>query len=289
MDNRMIPTLELFNATLNRGRLETKAESLNFWDQKAVAYKKLQDEGGNNQLHEQIIQAIVSRTGLNKSHRVLDIGCGPGRHSRLLANIAGQVNAFDLAPTMVKLAKEEACRCGLPIETEVLDFDQVDLKAKGWEGRFFLAFASRTPAIHDLESLRKMSSTVKEGFGVLVSSIELTNSLRDPLIKTLAIDSETVRAVRSAYLELNLLWLSGYYPEVRYFYQKWSAKRSLTDATYNLTRFFRIIKDLSPKEKELIAESLRDKAQDDQVLEEIEAKTTLIIWEIPPQITVSVS
>ncbi|MDR1873248.1 MAG: methyltransferase domain-containing protein [Deltaproteobacteria bacterium] len=283
----MLPNLALFDETFKRGRRETQAEAREFWDQAALGYKKLQDEGVNDAVHEKIIQTIVQRTGLNSSHRVLDLGCGPGRHSRLLAKIAGSVTAFDLAPTMVKLAQEEATRQGLTIATEVLDWSEVDLKAQGWEGQFFLAFASRTPAISDLATLRKMCATVSQGFGVLVSSIELTNSLRDPVLKELGLNEpEKARAVRSAFLELSLLWLDGYFPEVTYFDQKWAAPRSLKGSIAKQTRFMEIIQPLSPEEKDRVAKTLTAMAKGDEVLEEIEAKTILIIWEIPPRITV---
>jgi hypothetical protein len=192
--------------------------------------------------------------------------------------------AFDFSPTMIRLALADPGP--QDIDYEVLDWTKVDLEEKGWLGRFDLAFASRTPAISDLLSLKKMIQTVALGFGALVSSVDLFNSLRDPLMEKLALDPIKARAGRSVYLEINLLWLLGYYPEIVYFDQKWIAKRPLTEAIFNLTRYFGRLKDLTPAEKSLIAQSLTAKAAGDLVLEEVAAKTAVVVWEIPPRTTV---
>jgi SAM-dependent methyltransferase len=299
-----IPSLELFDLALTQGRAENKTAARNYWDQKAPAYKKRQDQGGNDDLHERIIQAIHQRVGLDKTRPVLDLGCGPGRHSRLFAQLAGQVTAFDLSPTMIELALSDnrvsnqptpnhptaslssQSNLASPIDYRVLDWDMADLQALGWIGHFYLAFASRTPAIHNLASLQKMIQTVNHGFGALVSSIELYNSLREPLLEKLALPPERIRANRSIYLELNLLWLLGYYPEVSYFDQQWDATRSLEEVIFNQIRYFEMIKELTTSEKDLITKSLSKNSQNGLCREIVTAKTTLVIWEIPPRVTV---
>jgi SAM-dependent methyltransferase len=280
------PTLAMFDRAMAKGRAESQAESLDFWNGRAKPYKKHQDKGANDAIHQKIVETIQRRAGLNKSHRVLDLGCGPGRHSRLFSKVAGRVTAFDLSPTMIELARAEKVPPGEAIDYEELDWDEADLKAKGWEGQFYLAFASRTPAIHDLASLRKMIRTVDRGFGALVSSVELYNGLRAPLTDRLGIEPEVPRAIRSVYLEINLLWLLGYFPEVTYFDQKWAARRPLEEAIFQQTRYFKLIKGLSDGEKALIAQSLAERAENGSVLEEVEAKFVLVIWEIPPRVTV---
>ncbi|MDR2142171.1 MAG: methyltransferase domain-containing protein [Deltaproteobacteria bacterium] len=280
-----LPSLKLFDQAASEGRAETKLEATNYWDQRAPSYHERQSEGGNDDLHIKIIQALTRRTGLNASHRVLDIGCGPGRHSRLLAPIVGNVTAFDLSPTMIELAKTADFSLSQKIDFRVLDWDEADLGSLGWNNKFHLALASRTPAIHNLASLKKMIQAVSEGgYGALVSAVETRHSLRDPLLERWSVDPEISRAVRSVYLEINMLWLLGFYPEVSYFDQKWSASRSLAEAIYQQTRYLDRLILLSEDEKKFIAQSLTDLAHEGQVLEEVEAKTALVIWEIPPRL-----
>jgi SAM-dependent methyltransferase len=287
------PSLAFFEEARSRARLRDKADAVKYWDNRAESFKKIQDQGDNDQTHEKIVAFIAARAGLDKSSRVLDLGCGAGRHSRLFRKLSGSVTAFDLSPAMIKLAVAENSRLGLNIDDiglnidyEVIDWDEVDIAAKGWAASFDLAFASRTPAIHDLASLQKMIQTVDQGFGALVSSAEINNSLRDPLLALLNVDLELTRAIRSVYTEINLLWLMGYFPEIVYFDQKWSANRSLEDAIFNQTRYFEAFLELTAAEKDLIAQSLAEKAKDDRIQEEVEAKIALVIWEIPPRVKV---
>ncbi|MDR1608861.1 MAG: hypothetical protein LBT38_10705, partial [Deltaproteobacteria bacterium] len=72
-------------------RLETKEISLQYWNQKAPSYKKRLDTSGNDEVHAKIIQAVTQRASLNEKSQVLDLGCGPGRHSRLMAQTGAKV------------------------------------------------------------------------------------------------------------------------------------------------------------------------------------------------------
>ncbi|MDR1394926.1 MAG: methyltransferase domain-containing protein [Deltaproteobacteria bacterium] len=277
------PSLRLFNQTASRNQPESKEQSQSYWDDWAPSYKKHQDNDGNDDFHRKLIDFVIRRTSLTKEHRVLDLGCGPGRHSRLLARTAKEVTAFDLSPAMIELARNSPDGSGLNINYQVLDWDEADPAALGWEKAFDLTLASRTPALHNLQSLEKMIQTINQGFGVIISAVETANSLRDDLYGPLKIDQETARGSRSAYLEFNFLWLLGYFPEVTYFDQKWLAPRSLESAIAGQKRYFNIISPLSPEEEELLVQTLTQKARDNIVMEEVEAKTILIIWETPPQ------
>lgn len=50
---------------------------------------------------------------LDKSAKILDVGCGPGKWSMLLAKRFGSVTAVDVSPEMVLLAKENARKNGV--------------------------------------------------------------------------------------------------------------------------------------------------------------------------------
>ncbi|MHB8872546.1 MAG: methyltransferase domain-containing protein [Myxococcaceae bacterium] len=60
-----------------------------------------------------------------KQRRVLDIGCGNGRFSFVLGEFAGSVLAFDLSPTLIEQARQEARRR----ECSVIEFRVSDLEA----------------------------------------------------------------------------------------------------------------------------------------------------------------
>ena len=53
--------------------------------------------------------------------RLLDLGCGPGWTSRMLASAGYEVLGLDLCPDMIRIANES--RNGLPIQFEVHDYE----------------------------------------------------------------------------------------------------------------------------------------------------------------------
>ena len=63
-----------------------------------------------------LIRRVAQLCGLGATHRVLDLGCGPGQLALAFAPLAGQVVAVDPEPEMLRIAREEAAQAGLPIE-----------------------------------------------------------------------------------------------------------------------------------------------------------------------------
>jgi SAM-dependent methyltransferase len=61
--------------------------------------------------------------------RVLDVGCGVGRWSRLLAARGAQVNGVDLSPTMIEEARRRAARAGLAERCRFIVQDSAALDA----------------------------------------------------------------------------------------------------------------------------------------------------------------
>lgn len=70
---------------------------------------------------EQEIDFVVDALGLGPGRRVLDVGCGPGRHGLALARRGIEVVGVDLSPEFVALARETAAAEALPARFEVLD------------------------------------------------------------------------------------------------------------------------------------------------------------------------
>jgi SAM-dependent methyltransferase len=70
---------------------------------------------------EQEVDFLVATLGLRPGHRVLDVGCGPGRHALSLAGRGVSVLGIDLSPDFVALARAGADAAGLPAQFEVMD------------------------------------------------------------------------------------------------------------------------------------------------------------------------
>jgi SAM-dependent methyltransferase len=77
---------------------------------------------------EQEVDFLVDALGLVPGMRVLDVGCGPGRHSLALAHRGITAHGIDLSDRFVDLAR--AAATGLPATFEVLDVRDLPFDAE---------------------------------------------------------------------------------------------------------------------------------------------------------------
>jgi SAM-dependent methyltransferase len=82
---------------------------------------------------EQEVDFLVEALGLVAGERVLDVGCGPGRHAHALARRGLVVHGVDIAARFVELA-----RAGAPAGAT---FERRDARALPWEAEFDAAIS----------------------------------------------------------------------------------------------------------------------------------------------------
>jgi SAM-dependent methyltransferase len=80
---------------------------------------------------EQEVDFLVDVLELEPGRRVLDVGCGPGRHSLALARRSFDVVGVDLSPDFVELAREAAAAEALRAQ-----FEQLDVRQLAYDGEF---------------------------------------------------------------------------------------------------------------------------------------------------------
>jgi len=79
---------------------------------------------------EQEIDFLFERLALHAGSRVLDLGCGPGRHSLALARRGVDVVGIDHSQEFVALARHAAAAEGLPCEFRAADVRDLDEKGR---------------------------------------------------------------------------------------------------------------------------------------------------------------
>lgn len=79
---------------------------------------------------EQETGFLVDALGLVPGQRVLDVGCGPGRHSLALARRGLDVLGIDLSPDFVALARAAAAAEDLPVRFAVADVRDLGFDAE---------------------------------------------------------------------------------------------------------------------------------------------------------------
>lgn len=103
--------------------MEEKDKVVSFYDQ----FAEKQEKTGINSRHLSILDKVVA-AGLQSHHRVLEVGCGIGTVSHLLANHVknGEVLAVDISPESIEKAKKiRADQANLNFEvSDMADFSK---------------------------------------------------------------------------------------------------------------------------------------------------------------------
>ncbi len=110
-----------------------------------------------------ILNIAQSRGVVIDGKKIIDIGCGTGRHTLTLAKKAKKVVATDISDEMVKtLIKTSQKYSFTNVETLVCDWRDADIQKNGWLKSFDVAWAAMTSAINSADSIKKMNSCAKE-------------------------------------------------------------------------------------------------------------------------------
>lgn len=78
----------------------------------------------------QEVDFLVDLLRLPPGARILDVGCGPGRHSLELARRGYRPLGVDISPGFIEVARQRAAAANLPAEFQVADARQLQLPAE---------------------------------------------------------------------------------------------------------------------------------------------------------------
>ena len=110
----------------------------------------------------QEVDFLLAQLGLTPGMRVLDVGCGPGRHAHALAELGVVVHGIDISHRFVELARANAPagatfeRVDARVMTFAAEFDAVICLCQG-------AFGLMTADGHDATVLAGMARALKPG------------------------------------------------------------------------------------------------------------------------------
>lgn len=143
-----------------------------------IALLSGEEWGHNGHYHDFLSRHIPRPCG-----EALEIGCGTGAFSRLLAQSSGRVLALDLSPNMVRLARERSTQ--FPnIDFEVSDVLTRELPAERFDCVATIATLHHLPVD---EVLPKMKSALKPGGVLLILDLFQPEGLSDAVRSALAV------------------------------------------------------------------------------------------------------
>jgi SAM-dependent methyltransferase len=127
---------------------------------------------------EQEVGFLVDALDLEPGMRVLDVGCGPGRHALALARRGFAVHGVDLSPDFVALARDAAAAEDLPATFAVEDVRE--LSASGFDAAICLCQGGfgLLGGAEDAAVLERIASAVVPGGAVAVSAFSAYFALR---------------------------------------------------------------------------------------------------------------
>ena len=139
------------------------ADKPSFWDKCAREYaaKPIKNMDGFNQTAEAV------RAHLNKTDKVLEVGCGTGTRALLFAEDVSSITATDISANMIEICKERAAEK----EPKNVDFIQTTLDDNDLDVKTFDAVMGFN-VLHLVEdlpgTLSKINERLKPG-GLLIS------------------------------------------------------------------------------------------------------------------------
>ncbi len=127
----------------------------------------------------QEIDFLWDALGLARGQRVLDVGCGPGRHALELARRGVAVVGVDASPEFVDLGREAATAKGLSARFEVLD-----VRDLSYEGEFDAAICLCQGGFgllggrDEVVVFQRIVTSVQPGGGIAVSAFHAPFAVR---------------------------------------------------------------------------------------------------------------
>lgn len=249
-----------------------------YWDSSAEDFQRRVAGHGWN-LERDPALAILKRIGaLGPGARVLDVGCGVGRHLGAFAPTAGEAVGVDISARMLEFAAENL-RQHANIILQVGDFKNPDaaletLLAQGFD----LVFASMSPAVEDLEDLRRMSACSR-GWCMVDRFLEEQDELKASILEAVGMDVRDDphnQGERTKRL-WTLLWEDGYCPQLEIHARSETFELS-ADAL--MKRYERNIKDCNAEKRERIRRILRERSENGSIRSDVHVLKATLYWDV---------
>lgn len=255
-------------------------ETEKFWNLRADEFNNHPSNDENEKRLEETMRLLSSRNLVHEHAKILDIGCGPGKYALAFARSAKRVEGIDISPQMLQYAMENAAQAHCDnVFFKLAAWETVNLTEYGWNRKFDLVFASMCPAISSGESLLKMCLASK-GYCFLSGFVQRKDELRDELYRAIYGKQPARRWGRNIYFAINVLLLSGYYPEVTYhdveFEHRWPLERAVEIYSRQLQEKNMAKLDINKQ----IGDYLQNIAPDGIVKEKVRAKIARLYWNV---------
>ncbi len=209
------------------------------WDRAAKEYQNV-FALGPNEYNASLLQFWKDCGMLKPGDRIIDIGCGVGKYGTYFAELGCDVTLVDISGRMLDHARENMSRYRTPWRVYQCDFGDVSGDEPIFAEAFDLAISTMSPAVHSVETVRKMSA-MTDGWCFLSQFYSWEQPLRDSVMRDL--DMQPRRAAESLSADcdalLRLIREAGFAPQEKTVSYNWADRRTPEQmADYMCRSFF---------------------------------------------------
>lgn len=249
-----------------------------YWDASAEGFQH-RVAGHDWNLEDDPALAILKRIGaLRPEGRVLDIGCGVGRHLGTFAPQVGEAVGVDVSSRMLEFAAENLRRHpNVVLQAGDFKAPDADLSALLASG-FDLAFASMSPAVEDRESLRRMCAC--SGSWCMVDRfLEERDDVKAAVFGAIGRDVRDDPHNRADRMKLlwDLLWEEGYCPQMEVHARSETFEMS-SDAL--LKHYERFLGECGDGERMQVRRVLQERSEDGVIRSDVRILKATLYWDV---------
>lgn len=210
------------------------------WNQAADSFQ-CSYRRGLNDYDRHLLEFLKDHGMVYPGAQIIDIGCGVGKYGAALAAEGCEVTLCDISEAMIDHAKanlqdlEDSCWVA-----QVRDFDEIPLDDPLFGLGFHLAMSTVSPAIHDYDTVKKMSD-ISNAWCFVSRFARFSASARDRLIEYAGVLHEPVMDKISEDVAniIQCVSRAGYLPMVKYVPYLWEDLRTPEDQVNYLLRRYR--------------------------------------------------
>ena len=249
------------------------------WDQAAQDYQRV-FRLGLNEYNASLLRFWQRERMLFPGARVIDIGCGVGKYGTYLAELGYDVTLTDISGEMLRHAGENMAKYSTPWALYRCDFNEATGKEPVFAGGFDLAISTMSPAVHDAETVKKMSAMTR-GWCFLARFYDWEQPFRDGLMRELGLEPRRVFDDLKADCAsmIRAVSVAGYVPLTRYVDYNWADPRTPEQMADYMGRNYFVGDE---NREELIQKTLRLAERhadaDGKVIDNVNTRVAWIYW-----------
>ncbi len=205
---------------------ESNMEEKVRWDRAAQDYQAV-FQLGLNDYNCSMLRFWQEEGMLFPGARVIDIGCGVGKYGTYLAELGYDVTLTDISGEMLRNAGINMAKYKTPWAVWCCDFNEVTGREPVFADGFDLAISTMSPAVHDAETVRKMSAMTR-GWCFLARFFDWEQPNRDQLMREIGLQPRRVfeNLKGDCAGMIQAVSTAGFIPQVRYVNYDWTDQRT---------------------------------------------------------------